>query len=509
MRGKKAALNSITALLAQCVSIICGFILPKLILSHFGSSYNGITSSISQFISCAVLLRAGIGSVTRAALYKPLAEGNNREISGIVNATDKYMKHVALIFAAMLIAFAGVFPFVVSDEFDWLFSFSLVLILGISTFAQNYFGITYQMLIQADQRQYIYSAITIATTILNTLIASLLIEMDFSIHTVKLGSAIVFALNPIILNLYVRKKYSIDKKVPANESAISQRWDAFAQQAAAFVNNNTDVMILTIWSNLKEVSVYTVYYLVANGLYKLEYTISESIEAAFGNMIAKGEKKSLDENVKLVEFAMFSSAAFLFICGGNLIVPFVKVYTSGVGDVSYDRPLFGMLICLNQFLACIRLPYQMLVEASGHFKQTKNGAIFEAVMNIIVSIILVRKFGLIGVAIGTTCALSFRTIQYAGYSSKNILNRSIKVVLKNLIIAFCEAAMATLVIKAVPVSSEFIGSYGEWILYALYVAMVTGGVVVISSILFYRNELKKVAYKLKKTGSSFYRRKNV
>lgn len=100
---------------------------------------------------------------------------------------------------------AGVFPFVVSDEFDWLFSFSLVLILGISTFAQNYFGITYQMLIQADQRQYIYSAITIATTILNTLIASLLIEMDFSIHTVKLGSAIVFALNPIILNLYVRK----------------------------------------------------------------------------------------------------------------------------------------------------------------------------------------------------------------------------------------------------------------------------------------------------------------
>ena len=115
MRGKKAALNSITALLAQCVSIICGFILPKLILSHFGSSYNGITSSISQFISCAVLLRAGIGSVTRAALYKPLAEGNNREISGIVNATNKYINHVALMFASMLIAFAGVFPFIVSD----------------------------------------------------------------------------------------------------------------------------------------------------------------------------------------------------------------------------------------------------------------------------------------------------------------------------------------------------------------------------------------------------------
>ena len=151
-RVKKAAVNSSVAIIGQMVAIICSFILPRLILTHFGSAYNGITSSISQFIECVVLLRAGVGGVTRAALYKPLAEGNNEEISSIINATQAFMKKVSITFLALLFLIACIYPFAVSDEFDWLFSFSLVLILGISTFAQNYFGITYQMLIQADQK---------------------------------------------------------------------------------------------------------------------------------------------------------------------------------------------------------------------------------------------------------------------------------------------------------------------------------------------------------------------
>ena len=81
MRSKKALKNTLTAILSELVAIVCSFILPRLILSSFGSTYNGITSSITQFLSCVVLLRAGIGGVTRAALYKPLAEKDNIKIA--------------------------------------------------------------------------------------------------------------------------------------------------------------------------------------------------------------------------------------------------------------------------------------------------------------------------------------------------------------------------------------------------------------------------------------------
>ena len=83
-RSKKALRNTFFQLLLEVVTAICGLILPRLILSRFGSAYNGITQSITQFISCVALLKSGIGSVTRAALYKPLAANDSEGISAII-----------------------------------------------------------------------------------------------------------------------------------------------------------------------------------------------------------------------------------------------------------------------------------------------------------------------------------------------------------------------------------------------------------------------------------------
>ena len=97
MRSKKALRNTFASISYEIVAIICGLILPRLILSRFGSSYNGITSSITQFLSCVALLKSGIGAVTRAALYKPLAEKDSFRLSEIINATSIFMRKIARI----------------------------------------------------------------------------------------------------------------------------------------------------------------------------------------------------------------------------------------------------------------------------------------------------------------------------------------------------------------------------------------------------------------------------
>lgn len=488
-RTRKAAINSITSISGQLISMICGFILPRLILARFGSAYNGITTSISQFISCVVLLRAGIGGVTRAALYKPLAEENNEEISGIVNATELFMRKIALIFVGGLLIFAFVYPFAVKNEFEYIFSFTLVLILGINTFAQNYFGITYKILITADQKNYVASLIQIITTILNTIVASVLILMGFSIHIVKLGSALVFSLNPVVLHLYVKKKYLIDKNVLPNHKAISQRWDAFAQQVAAFVNNNTDLMVLTLFTNMKEVSVYSVYYMVAGHLRTMVQTLTSGLDAGFGNLLAKNENQKLHKAFSQMEQLMFMVATFVFICGIILIEPFVMIYTAGITDVNYSRAMFGMLMCINQFFFCVRLPYQMLVEAAGHFKQTRNGAIFESVMNIVISVGLVVKFGLIGVAIGTFFALVFRTGQYAIYSSDHLLKRSKKIVVKRVLVSIAEASLIYWIAQSILRETEMtINTYLSWIAFGFITASVAAAITILGSLLFYKDD---------------------
>lgn len=495
MRTKKTLMNSIFSIILQLVTIVCGFILPRLILSGYGSKYNGICSSITQFISYVVLMRAGIGGVTRAALYKPLLEKNDIKINGIVNATQKFMEKVSILYIIALVVFAAIYPFIIKEDFDWLFTFLLVLIMGAGNFAQNYFGITYSLILEANQEQYIYSIISLISTILNTLLASLLIVNGYSIHIVKLASAFVFVLNPIVLNRYVNKRYSIDKTVPPDNSAIKERWNALTQQVAAFVNTNTDIMVLTIFTSLYEVSVYTVYNMVLSGLNGFQNAISGSFEAAFGSILAQDKKELLDSNFRICEFVVFTIASFLFIASGFLILPFVKVYTLGITDVEYQRPLFAVLGCICGYLNGVRMPYVMLVSARGNFREIRKGAIITPIINIVISTILINRIGISGVIIGTICAMIFMIIQYGTYSSKHILKRSYIFILRHFAITSLELLSVLAVVHFIelPDSSGYLG----WANKAIIISVIVFVVISFYSYIFYRYELESLMKKMK------------
>ncbi|MBQ6302442.1 MAG: polysaccharide biosynthesis C-terminal domain-containing protein [Clostridiales bacterium] len=494
-RGKRAAVNTAVSFLEEFVSLICGFILPRLILAAFGSKYNGLTLSISQFLSCAVLLRSGIGGATRAALYKPLATHNQDEINSIVKATDIFMKKIGVVLLGAILFFAVLYPCFVKNEFGWFFTFSLYVIIGASTFAESFFGITYLIVLQADQRLWISSLFKSICYILNTSIAAILIYNNFSIHAVKLGSAVIYVIYPIVLGLYVRRHYHIDTHVKPNNAAIAQRWDAFWQQVAYFVMNNTDIMVLTVFSNMLEVSVYSVYNLVINGIKKTVQSFTNGLEAAFGNMIARKEEKALSQNVGIIEIMLYSLSTIVCTCSAILILDFVKLYTHNVTDVEYIRPAFAYTILLAQFFSTIRLPYQLVVQAAGHYKQTKIGAIIEPIINIALSIAFVYKFGLIGVAVGTLVATIFRTIQYSIYMSKNLVHRSIWVVVSKILLCFVEAAAIFTIVWRLNLPSA--GNYFSWFCNACVTFLISCLVVMLGNIVFFKNDTVNMLKKLK------------
>lgn len=494
MRSKRALINTLYGLLYEAVALICAMILPRLILGTFGSTYNGITNSITQFLSCISLLRAGIGGVTKAALYKPLADNDIFQISRVIKATEIFLRHVATIFAISLVIFACIYPIFVNDEFEWLFSFSLVLILGISTLIQYQFGLTYQLLLNAAQRNGVVSLVQVFTTIVNTIVAALLIKLGAGIHIVKLGSALVFAMNPIIINVYARKKFKIVKNIEPDNEAISQRWDAFAHQVAYFVNTNTDIMILTVFSSLKNVSIYSIYYLVINGLTKVIKNSIQSVSAAFGDMIAKKEEKLLQTNFDAFEMLTFSIAAVVFGTTLITIVPFISIYTRGISDANYIQPIFAVLITIAAMFNILRIPYQYVVEAAGHFKQTKKGAFFEAGMNLAISIVCVFQFGLVGVALGTVFATVYRTIQFSMYLCKYIVKRNYMKVVKKIIILFFIISIAMYINSILPEIQ--MGNYIMWLLLAFRTCFLIGVLVSLADYIFFRDDCWIVVHKL-------------
>ncbi|MCL2247765.1 MAG: hypothetical protein FWC13_00685 [Oscillospiraceae bacterium] len=495
MRAKRIAYTSITQFLNVIATVIAGFVLPRLILTNFGSDYYGIIAAITQFMGYGALLVAGVGGATRAALYKPLAEQNNELISGIMCATMIFMRKVAFVFVGILIVVAAIYPLLVSEDFEWFFVFSLILILGGGSFITFFFGAAYSMLIQADQRFYITTIVSICTVALNIGIAALLILAGNEIRVVYLASLLVFAINPIYIYIYARKRYKFNHAVAPNNNAIRQRWDAFAHEIVNFINRNAPIVILTIFVGIFEVAVYALYHLIISKIMRIINSLVGGMIPAFGDMIAKNEHKTLQKGLTLYDFVINSLSILLITCTILLIVPFVTVFTLGIDDANYYRPLFAVIACSSLFVTFAGVPHFHLIHAAGHFKQTKYIIYAELAIGVTLAITLVQWFGIVGVALGMLCATIFRTIALALYASKHLVKRSMWVFVRRMLVSLLTAGVIIAIAQLLPTMAET--TYVAWILHALPVFGTAVAVTALSTLLFYREEARMLFTKVR------------
>lgn len=479
--------NIIASFCYEIISIIYGFVLPKLVLSTFGSETNGLVASLGQFLNYILLLEGGLTSVIKASLYKPLAENDWDKVSGIIKATEGFFRKLAIIFVGYSLLIAVIYPLIVPTSFSWGYIFSLTIIISISLFIQYAFSISYRLLIIADRKGYIVSITMIIFTIVNLLLSLLVVYLYPQIHVLKFANTIAFLIQPIIFGTYVNKHYKINNNVQPDEKAISQRWDGFGQNIAFFIHTNTDIVILTIFSNLREVSVYSVYFMIANALKALTVAISGAITPSLGKILAVGSEKEKNHAFDLYEFSMNQVITFAFVCGALLITPFVSIYTSGVSDVDYYRPIFGYLIIFAEAVYCFREPYVNVAYASGKFKETSKYAYIEAAINIFVSVILVQQLGIIGVAIGTASSMLYRYIAHVLYLKKHILHRDIIKWAKGVIQVLINFSVVCFVY--LKMLNNYPSSFLLWVINATLVAVVSALTILLNSIFFQKEFL--------------------
>lgn len=418
-------LNALSSLLLQIITIISGFIIPRLILQNFGSEINGLISSFNQFFGYISLVEGGLTSVVMAKLYKPLLQRNHDEISSIVNTTKKFYNHLSLIFIIYTIILAFLYPIIFQTNFDYEFIVALGIILGIGLFIQYNFSLSLRIILEADKKVYIVAWTQITILTINTILFVILVNIFPNILVLKLISGLIYILQPVIYNIAVKKYFTIKKNVPSNKELLENRWDGFSISLAAFIHNNTDVIVLTFFTNLSTVSVYSVYALVTKGLRQLIGSISKGIEPTIGNVYAKNDSKELNEKFGLYEFSVYFITFLLFVIGGLLIIPFVKLYTSDINDTNYIVPVFGLLIVISEAIYCLQEPYTKMTYIADKFKDIRIAAYIEAAINIILSVLLVNRYGLIGIAFGTLIAMLFRLLFQVWYLKNNVLNRNL------------------------------------------------------------------------------------
>lgn len=497
-RNKKAKLNILISVGSQLVTLLCGFVVPRLMIGAFGSEAYGVTTSIAQFLAYITLLEGGIGGVARAALYEPLARNDSEAISDVVAEMRRFFRVVACVFVVYALVLACSFHRISRVTcLDWTSTFLLVIVISISSFGQYYIGISNAVLLQAAQKSYITNAVSIAATVVNTVFVVVLVYFGCDIITVKLASSCIFFLRPVALWLYVRKNFRIRKTSGIRKKVLTQKWEGLGQHIAFFLHANTDVVVLTCLADLSTVAVYAVYNMVVSHIQSLAASCVSGMEALFGDMLAKEEYEGLHKTFGYYETLISVVTVMLFSVTAVMLLPFIRIYTAGITDADYIAPVFGLLLVLSGVLYCLRMPYHSMVIAAGHFRQTRAAAYAEVVINVALSLALVGKYRLTGVAAATVLATAFRFGYYVIYLSKHIFRRSLalfakRALVNGALIAF-NAVAGSRLIALIPITG-----YGFWIVSAAAVSILATVATLGLNLLAYRAEFSAILKKIRK-----------
>lgn len=491
-KKKATVVNMIIMAIYQIVTIIVGFIIPKIFLSTYGAEFHGYTSTVNTIMNYIALLNAGLASAAVQSLYAPLAKKNKYEISCVLNAIDKMYIKTGIYYLLAIFICAFVLPCIINTNISKIDVFLLMIIMGATNTMECFIYSKYRVLLQADQRLYIVTLGDIFALILRSILQIYLINLYVPVVVVQSIPLGMVFVRMAIVSVYVRRNYNLDRKAPARFEALSKRKSAFIHQIAALVVNNTDILILTLKGSLVSVSIYSVYNLVCSHMNSLlSYIFSHSIVASFGQLLNENKKEKLLKNFRFYEYVYFLIITIIFSVTADMLYLFVYLYTSSMKDIRYADIILVVLFVIVGVVNNIRIPCLTMINAAGMFKETQTNAIIEAILNISVSLVLVNFIGIYGLLIGTIVSFLYRTLDIIFFTNKNILNESAKVSIFRVI------RVVFLIIINVLISNKLINldgiySWIDWIIKATEVTILISSISIIFNIITDFKEIKEV-----------------
>lgn len=423
--SKKIKFNLISVVLCQIVTIGIGFILPRIYIENFGSSVNGVLSTIKQIFAYLCLLESGVGLATTQALFKPVATKNRDEINGVLAATKRYYTKIGYAYSLCVLAIAVVYGFFINTGMPSFVVVALILLNGVPSLITFFIQGKYSLLLETDGMQYVITNSQMALQVVSGLLKATVLLLTNNLILMQLSYCLVVTLQLLYVTFYAKKRYKwLNFKVKANYAAVSQKNSVLVHQLSAMVFNNTDILLLSFLSDFKTVSIYYIYNLFFSQVETFISGLVKGFNFALGQLFSVNKEAFL-KKFKAYESLYITANFIIYTAMCVFLLPIIQIYTGGIKDADYINPLLIFLFVIAKLFSCAKLPASQVIEYSGSFEKTKWHAVTEMAVNLSFTVIGIIKWGICGALAGTVAAIIFRYIVTVYFTNRKVLGRSV------------------------------------------------------------------------------------
>lgn len=412
MRVERSIKNLIYGGTAQAASSFLNFFTRMALVHTLGAEAVSLNGLFTEVIAMLSLAEMGVGTAIIYNLYKPLLTKDEKKLAELMNLFKSAYRMIALfIFIIGLCILPYVHLLVSRIDID-LGYLRLVYFFFLVQTASSYLFSYKASLLYADQKAYLVSRYTMYMKILSAGVSILLLILTKR-YLVYLFCQIMttLAINISVSREADRQYTFLGRKdrLPAEErkAVFSNIRHLFIGSLSSKVTNSTDNILISLLVGTLHIAAYSSYSILTNSLRAVLSQIGNATTGSVGNLMAEGDKGRMDEILRKLTFVTYCPtvlAAAGMCCASTAFVTLV------FGE-EYTLPQSVVyVLSFNFFIGIVRNPLWQMMEVSGLFAANKNVAIEGSTVNLIVSVILGQRYGIIGILIGTTCTFFIQIV---------------------------------------------------------------------------------------------------
>jgi len=414
-RTAKSIKNVTYNLINQVVSLVLVFATRTLFIKYIGETLLGVNAVLVDTLSVLSIADLGLRNAMIYSFYKPLVDNDTRKLAALVNFYSKIYLAIAGLITILGVAFTPFVHLLINAD-EPVNNLEVYYLLSLAGIVVSYLCVSRTSLLEADQKNYI---VVRSTMVANT------IKLILQIIAISLWSSYaVFLLLTVLCNLGINifassiskrdYPYIVNKELLEKEeksSILRACFSAFINKVSYVLLNTTDSILISVIVGTIIVGYYSNYSLIELRMIAVFSAIFSAISPSIGNLIAM-EKPDKRYKVFKVELLLVRMINIILIpCYVSLIENFIYLW---VGETFLLSKTSLLAITINMFLIVTNLAVGSFYDATGLYIETKWVSLLCSVINIILSIVLGKLWGLTGIILATSISKIATSVWYEG-----------------------------------------------------------------------------------------------
>jgi O-antigen/teichoic acid export membrane protein len=401
MRTKNTLKTFLYGILMTSIIAVLGLVKTKCLLTNLGEEYVSVYQLFYQLFTYLSLVDGGIGASITYHLYKPIHEKDTKKINSIYTGAKYYFRIVGIIVIILGILLSFGIMFLIKETTIAAWYIKICFILFIISSALSYFTVAHALLYEAEQKLYKSSnlnhLLSIAEGIVVIVVSSLGGKL-LLILTIFLFLSII--KNIILVKMSKKEHKYIETSAKKDLSFKKEANNLIVSKVNTLINENIDVVILSKFVGLGSVFIYTAYNQIVNMIKLMVQRLNSALLPSVGNLFV-AEKSKAKATFNELNALLFFIGSMIFAPLLYMLTPFIGLWYGG----EYTVNLFVSLLFVSVlFINIVKISLETYIKAAGEFASVKYASIYQCIVNVALSLILVHKFGIAGVLGATVFA---------------------------------------------------------------------------------------------------------